>query len=97
VLAGAGWARSRPARTLPHVNDTVLLVSAITLAWTLGVNPQAQPWLTARIIALVLYVALGTIALKSASRPRAALAFIGALLTFGYIVAVTTSRSVRPW
>lgn len=83
VLAGARWARSRAARTLPHVNDTVLRVSALASAWTLRANPLEPSWLAAKIVALVVYVALGTIALKSASRRRAATAWIAALITFG--------------
>lgn len=97
VLAGAAWARSRPARTLPHVNDTVLLVSAVALAWQLRANPLEQPWLAAKIVALLLYIAFGTIALKSVSRRRSTAAFAAALLTFGYIVSVATSKSPWPW
>jgi len=35
MLGDAAWIRHRLAKTLPHVVDTVLIVSAIWLAWTL--------------------------------------------------------------
>ena len=43
VSVGADWVHSRLARTLPHINDTLLLISAITLAVLLQANPLAQP------------------------------------------------------
>ncbi|MDX1811904.1 MAG: SirB2 family protein, partial [Gammaproteobacteria bacterium] len=51
-------------RVVPHINDTILLISAITLAIKLGVSPGENSWLLAKIIALVVYIALGTVALK---------------------------------
>lgn len=50
-LAGAAWVRSRSARTLPHVVDTVLLASALGLVWSLRLNPLDTPWLLAKIAA----------------------------------------------
>jgi uncharacterized membrane protein SirB2 len=93
-LGGAAWVRGRAARTFPHVVDTVLLVSAIALAWTLRLSPLAAPWLMAKIIGLVVYVVLGTVALKPGRPPgvRAA-AWVGAMLVFGWIVSVAITKS----
>jgi len=49
-LAGARWVGSRAAKTLPHGVDTVLLVSALALAWMLRLTPDRAPWLAARLI-----------------------------------------------
>ena len=94
ALAGATWVRTRLVKTLPHVVDTVLLVSALTLAWTLRLTPTQNPWLLAKIIALLVYIGLGMLALK----PGHALsvrtgAFVGALLCFAYIVSVAMTKS----
>jgi uncharacterized membrane protein SirB2 len=35
----ATWVNGRAAKTLPHVVDTVLLLSALTLAWMLRLTP----------------------------------------------------------
>src|SRR5262245_17511265 len=64
ALAGARWVASRAARTVPHLVDTVLLLSALTLAWMLRVTPGQAPWLAAKIAGLFLYVALGVVALR---------------------------------
>jgi uncharacterized membrane protein SirB2 len=93
-LRAAGWVRSRAARTLPHVVDTVLLASALTLAWMLRQAPGQAGWLTAKVIGLLVYIAFGMLALKP-GRPRAvrAAAFAAALATFGYIVSVALTKS----
>lgn len=92
-LAGAAWVRGRAARTLPHLVDTVLLGSAIALAWTLHLNPLATPWLAAKIAGLLAYIGLGMVALKP-GRPRAlrAAAWVAALLCFAQIVAVALTK-----
>lgn len=86
----------RWVRTLPHLIDTVLLASAVTLAIWSAQYPLAQPWLTAKVGALLLYIVLGSVALKRGrSKGIRAAAFLAALATFAYIVAVALSRN--PW
>ena len=94
ALGGAAWVRARPAKTLPHVVDSVLLLSALWLAWTLRLNPAGAPWLLAKIVGLVAYIGLGMVALKD-GRPLAlrATAWLAALLVFGYIVSVALTKS----
>lgn len=97
MMQGSPLLARRWVRIAPHVVDTLLLVSAIGLAVLLRLNPMAQPWLAAKIVALVLYIVLGTIALKRG--PTRAIrigAWIAAQLVFLYIVAVALTRSALP-
>lgn len=102
ILRGAWMMRGSPllaarwVRIVPHVVDTVLLASAITLAVLIGNAPLTHGWLTAKVIGLVLYIVLGIVALRR-GRTRAARigAFVAALLVFGYIVSVAFTKS--PW
>ncbi len=84
-------------RVLPHVNDTLLLTAAVGLLWLAQINPLAQPWLLAKILGLLAYIGLGTLALKR-GRTKAirVKAFIAALGVFAYIVAVALSKQVVP-
>ncbi len=93
ALNGAAWVRSRAARSWPHAVDSVLLLSALGLAWMLRINPTAAPWLLAKIVALLVYIALGVLALRP-GRPLAlrAIAWVAALATFGYIVSVAITK-----
>ena len=43
MIGDASWINSRLARTLPHVVDTVLLLSALGLVWMLRMSPFAAP------------------------------------------------------
>lgn len=92
-LAGAGWVRSRAARTLPHVVDTALLLSALALAWMLRLTPGNAPWLLAKIVGLVVYIGLGMLALKPGrSRKVRAAAWVAALVTMGWIISVAVTK-----
>jgi uncharacterized membrane protein SirB2 len=93
-LAGATWVRSRAAKTLPHIVDTVLLLSAIALVWRLGLNPLATPWLMAKIVGLLVYIAFGILALRPGLpvRVRAA-TWVLALVSFSYIASVAITKN----
>jgi uncharacterized membrane protein SirB2 len=83
----------RWVRIVPHVIDTVLLASALWLAWQIGFGANAH-WLGAKIVALVVYVVLGTIALKRGrTRNIRIAALAGAIATFAYIVSVAVTKS----
>jgi uncharacterized membrane protein SirB2 len=87
----------RWVRTLPHLVDTVLLASAVALAIWSAQYPLAQPWLTAKVCALLLYIVLGSVALKRGrSKGIRAAAFLAALATFAYIVAVALTKNPLP-
>ena len=95
-LAGARWVRGRLARTLPHVVDSVLLASALTLAWMLRLTPGSARWLMAKIVGLLAYIALGVIALRPGRPARVrATAWVAALLVFGWIVSVALLKDPR--
>lgn len=80
-------------RIVPHVIDTVLLASALWLAWQLGAE-GTRGWLLAKLIALLVYIGLGTIALKRGRTQGVRVAaFAGALATFAYIVTVAIAKS----
>ncbi|GMR16428.1 MAG: SirB2 family protein [Gammaproteobacteria bacterium] len=81
-------------KILPHVNDTVLLIAAIFLTMAIQQYPFVDAWLTAKLIALFVYIVFGMFALKYAKEMQnKVLFFILALLTFGYIVGVALNRT----
>ena len=93
MLSGSARLQRRWVRIAPHVVDTLLLASAIGLVVWSGQYPWRAPWLAAKLLALLLYIGLGTLALKRGRTPRVrALAFGAALACFGYIVAVALAK-----
>jgi uncharacterized membrane protein SirB2 len=94
ALGDAAWVKGRAARTLPHIVDSVLLLSALMLAWMLRLHPGNAPWLLAKVTGLAVYIGLGMLALKP-GRPWGvrAIAWIAALAVFGWIVSVALTKS----
>jgi len=96
MMRGSPLLGRRLVRIVPHVVDTLLLVSAILLAVAIHQYPFVNGWLTAKVIGLVAYIALGTIALKRGRTRKVRIAtWIAAQLVFFYIVAVAVNHD--PW
>jgi len=88
----------RYLKVLPHVNDTVLLAAAIGMLVTLHLNPFAMPWLTAKIVALLVYIVLGGLCLRAPPRSaRQAGLFVAAVVCFSYIVWVALRKQWLPF
>lgn len=94
MLAESKRLEQRWVKIAPHVIDTLLLGSAIGLAVWSSQYPGQSPWLSAKLVALVAYIGLGTVALKRGrTRQVRALAFVGALACFAYILAVAVTKN----
>ena len=90
--------QARWVRVVPHVNDTLLLASGIGLAVLIRQYPLVHGWLTAKFLALILYIVLGTVALKRGkTRGLRLTAWIAALLVFGYMAAVAITHDPLPF
>ena len=98
MMRGSPLLARRWVRIVPHVNDTVLLAAGVWLAVLLRQVPGISPWITAKLVGLVLYIALGMLALRFLRRKGARIAaWLAALVVFGYIVAVAVSHDPLPW
>jgi uncharacterized membrane protein SirB2 len=96
MLVDSPWLRRRWVRVVPHVIDTVLLISAIALTLIIRQFPFVHDWLTAKVVALLLYIGMGMIAIRHGKQKSVrAIAWIVALLLFAYIVVVAWRHD--PW
>jgi uncharacterized membrane protein SirB2 len=94
VLAHRRWAMLAPWRRLSYAIDTLLLTAGVTLWTLLGLNPVSDsPWLGTKLALLVVYVVLGSLALKrgrtEASR-RAS--YAAALATYAFMITVAVKH-----
>ena len=93
VLAGARWPMWAPLRYLTYTIDTVLLTAALMLVTILHQYPFVQGWLTVKVCLLVVYIGLGTFALKRGRTPRVrACCYAAALAVFLFIVSVARAH-----
>ncbi len=87
--------KAKFVRIAPHVIDTLLLLFGVLLAFMLGALPG---WLIAKIIGLIVYIAVGTIAIKRGKTPATrAIAAVVAVIVFLYIVGVAITKHPLSW
>jgi uncharacterized membrane protein SirB2 len=72
--------------------DTVLLTAALMLMTIIRQYPFANGWLTVKVLLVIPYVALGYMALRSATRRLRLISLAGAMLVFGYIYTVARAH-----
>ena len=94
MMAGSPLQGSRVLRFLPIAVDTMLLATALMLTTVIRLYPFSTGWLTMKVVLLVAYIILGSIALRR-GRTRAVriVAFVAALCTVGFLVTVARSHS----
>ena len=98
VLAGQNWAMRKPWRWLSYGIDTWLLAAGVTLWVVLSINPVHSPWLAMKLMLLVAYIVLGSLALKRGRTPAVrAMSYAAALLVYGFIATVALRHHPLGW
>jgi uncharacterized membrane protein SirB2 len=93
MLANSAWQQNVVLRYLPHAVDTVLLTTALMLTTVIQQYPFAVGWLTAKVVLLVAYIVLGSIALRRGrTRQVRVVAFVAALATVAFLVSVARAH-----
>ncbi|HXS88498.1 MAG TPA: SirB2 family protein [Steroidobacteraceae bacterium] len=93
VQLGAAWAMAAPLRYLSYAIDTALLTAALMLATIIHQFPFVQGWLTAKVLLLVVYVVLGSFALKRGrTRVVRTSCWVAALLVYLFIVSIARAH-----
>lgn len=95
---GSGVGMSAPVRWASYAIDTVLLTAAVALAYWLHLVPFVDRWLTTKLALVILYVVLGSMALKRAPSPGARrLCLVLALLAFLAVYLVARDHGAAHW
>ncbi|MGD9870665.1 MAG: SirB2 family protein [Thauera sp.] len=93
MITGNPLLQHRLTRIVPHLVDTTLLLSAITLTVMIQQYPFVAGWATAKILGLIVYILLGTVALKRGRTREVRIgAFVAALLVYLWIVSVALTK-----
>ncbi len=96
------WALTAPdklknywVRRVPHFVDTLLLTSALLMLYVMSISVLENSWLMAKIVALLVYILLGMLALKPGrSKQLRGMAWFCGMLVFAYIASVALTKSV---
>jgi uncharacterized membrane protein SirB2 len=98
MFSGSSMLQLKVVKILPHIVDTVFLLSGIGLIITLHLPVFSQNWLLIKFVALLAYIVLGAIALGRGKTMQSRMtAFVLALATFAYIAGVALSKSTASW
>ena len=93
MLANSALQQNVVLRYLPHAVDTILLTSALMLTTVIRQYPFAAGWLTAKVALLIVYIVLGSIALKRGrTRQVRVVAFVAALATVAFLLSVARAH-----
>lgn len=94
VIQESGNLAKRWVRTAPHIIDSLLLISAVLLAIGLQQYPGTHTWLTAKVVALLVYIGLGMMAIRHGkNKKQRIISWIAALVVLAYIFGVALTRS----
>ena len=95
MVTGSPPLRHKLTRVLPHIIDSLLLLSAIALAVMIQQYPFSAGWVTAKVFGLLAYILLGTVALKRGrTMGMRVAAFVAALLVYAWIVSVAITKNL---
>jgi uncharacterized membrane protein SirB2 len=95
LLNEQAWAMSAPMRYLSYGIDSVLLIAALMLASMLPSAAFANGWLSVKLVLLVIYVVLGSFALKRARSLKGRWFSIFAALGI-YFFMLSVARTHQP-
>jgi len=88
----------RLTRILPHIVDTLLLASAITLAVMSRQYPFVTDWVTLQVVLLLLYIVLWSLALKRGkTRNLRRNYFVAALVTIALLFWAALTEPLLPF
>ena len=92
--AGLQWGMAAPVRYLSYAIDTTLLTAALMLATMLHQYPFVHAWLTVKVLLLVVYIVLGTVALKRGStKTIRVVCWLAALIVYAFIISVARAHN----
>ncbi|CAN0509196.1 unnamed protein product [Discosporangium mesarthrocarpum] len=94
MLTESAWLQKKPVKILPHINDTFLLLTALMLAVVTGLYPFAVGWVTLKLILLVVYIVLGTFALKRGKTKQSRTGFF--ITSLATIVTIFLLAIIKP-
>lgn len=98
VLAGSSWALTGPLRFLSFGIDTALLTAGLLLFTILPGAVFANHWLAVKMLLLVVYVILGSIAFRLGRTRRVRVAcYLGALAVIGMMYGIAKYHHPLGW
>lgn len=84
--------KQKPFKVAPHIIDSLLLLSGITLVFQGAWLASEYGWIIAKMVALVGYIGLGVMTMRNRGTTRW-IAFAGSMACFVYIGIVAVTKN----
>ncbi len=98
MMSGSRFLDHKLTRVLPHIIDTIFLVSGIYLVAQVGAGVLTEAWMLFKIAGLIVYIGLAVVALRRGRTARIRVAaFVAAIAVFAYTYGVAVSGSPASW
>lgn len=92
LMTGSPQLQKKPFKILPHPINLLMILSGFAVAHAASF-PLSSPWILAKLGALVVFVILGLLTFKQATKTKQIVFFSAALITFVYIISVAVTKS----
>ncbi len=93
MMMGSRLLNAKLTKVLPHIIDTLLLATAVYLVTATQMYPFVVNWVTAKVILLVAYIVLGTVALKRGKTKKIKIgAFVLSVMTISAIFGIASAK-----
>jgi len=93
VQMRARWPMRAAVRWTSVAIDTLLISAGGLLWWMLSLNPVRERWLGAKLLLVVVYIVIGSLALKRAPTQRAkAFAFVASIVCVAVVAVIAITH-----
>ena len=98
-LGSINWRKRWPwLNVLPHIVDSLLLLSGITLATLIKQYPFVNGWISLKLLLLLVYIGLGSYVLKKAKTRKQMVAGLSlGLMVIFWMVMIARTKLVWPF
>lgn len=86
------WRSNKVLKVLPHVIDATLLFFALAMLFSASFA-LGHAWATAKVLGLLAYIGFGVMAIRKGKF----WGFVGALVSYAYVLGVAKSKDVLSW
>ena len=94
MMTESAMLQKKLVKVLPHIVDTILIISAITLVVMSGQYPWVAGWVGIKIGLLVAYIVLGTFALKRGKTKQIRIVFFA--VSIAILLALFAVAGIKP-
>lgn len=93
LAMNAEWRKNRLLLVMPHINDSLLLFSAIAMCFQIRQYPFVNDWLSVKVVFLLVYIGLGLFFMRKArSKSQRWFLYVLAMSCYLFIVSVAITH-----